>query len=662
MRKHALRSSTRRFAWLPPAALAFAASAASFIVSPNAVAALQAAAPAASATSASPSTPAASLTAAPSATAGWVHAYAAFGEPKYGREFSHFEYAEPDAPKGGTLYLKNPDRRTSFDKFNPFTVKGSSPGGLAIFMLESLTLVSGDEPQTMYGLLAEEMLVAPDKSAITFRLHPKARFYNGDPVTAADVKFSFDTLRSKYVSPGYQTTLAGVSQAVVVDDRTIRFELKEHSTDTLFSLGAMPVFSPKWALGPDGKPRQFDEIVSEYPITSGPYTIALADSGRRLEFKRNPDYWARDLPVRRGFFNFDKVVYRYYKDDIVSTEAFKAGEFDMVRIYGARTWNRQIKGPKWDDGRIVKELFQTGFGQGLQAYELNLRRPIFQDIRVREAIGLTYDFDTANNRFKMYKRASSLFNNSDFAAEGLPSAAELKLLEPFRKELPAEVFGPAFVAPDTGGDALRLRANLLKARALLEAAGWKLGADGVLRNAKGEAFEFEYMTPSERAGVEDWQRNLEKLGIKMKVRNVDFALYRRRLENYDFDMVAIVEGRFTLPSPKDYEQLYGSKAADEKGNGNYRGVKSAAVDHIVAAMKAATTIDELRTAARALDRVVMWNHWQVPDLYFSLLPTSYWNKFGMPAVRPTYYSIDSPSDAQPAWPLTTWWIRDPAKR
>ena len=638
----------RCLTWLPRAALVLAASTAAFGIVP-AFAALPVAAPAASA-SATPS------------DAGWVHAYAAFGEPKYGRDFNHFAYADPKAPKGGTLYLKNPDRRTSFDKFNPFTVKGSSPGGLAIFMLESLTLLSGDEPQTMYGLLAEEMLVAPDKSAITFRLHPKARFYNGDPVTAADVKFSFETLRGKYASPSYQSTLAGVSEAVVVDARTIRFGLKERNADTVFSLGAMPVFSPKWALGADGKPRQFDEIVSEYPITSGPYTIALADSGRRIEFRRNPDYWARDLPVRRGFFNFDRVVYRYYKDDIVATEAFKAGEFDMLRIYGARTWNRQIKGPKWDDGRIIKELFQTGFGQGLQAFDLNLRRPIFQDVRVREAIGLTYDFDTANNRFKMFRRASSMFNNSDFAAAGLPSAAELKLLEPFRKALPAEVFGPAFVAPDTGGDALRLRANLLKARSLLEAAGWKLGANGALRNAKGEPFEFEYMTPSERSGVEDWQRNLEKLGIKMKVRNVDFALYRRRLENYDFDMVAIVEGRFTLPSPKDYEQLYGSKSADEKGNSNYRGVKSAAVDHIVEAMNAAQTLDELRTAARALDRVVMWNHWQVPDLYFSQLPTSYWNKFGMPAVRPTYYSIDSPSDPQPAWPVTTWWIRDPAMR
>ncbi len=593
----------------------------------------------------------------------WAHAYAAFGEPKYPREYDHFEYADPRAPRGGTLRLKNPDRRTTFDKYNPFTTRGNSPGGLVILSFETLAVLSADEPQTMYGLLAEEMLVAPDKSSVTFRLNPKARFANGDPVTALDVMYSFESLTGKFAAPTYRSAFEGVSGAVVLDPRTIRFDLVDRSNDTLFTIGTnLYVFSRKWALTADGGPKKFDEIVTELPITSGPYTVGAIDPGRRIEFKRNPDYWARDLPVRRGFFNFDRVVYRYYKDDTVATEAFKAGEYDMVRVYGARTWNRQHKGAKWDDGRIAKELFETGFGQHLQAYDFNLRRPIFQDIRVREAIGLTYDFDTVNERFKMFKRAHSLFNNSEFAAEGLPSEAELKLLEPFRKELPPEVFGPAYRAPGTGGDAARLRANLLKARGLLEAAGWKLASDGKLRNAQGEAFEFEYMTPQEGSRLADWERNLQKLGITMKTRQVDFALYRRRLENYDFDMVVIVEGRFTLPDANTFLRLYGSKSADEKGNNNFRGVKSAAVDALIQAMSDARTLAELRAATRALDRVVMWNHWQVPDLYFSRLPTSYWDKFGRPKVMPKYYSIDSPNDLQPAWPISTWWIRDPAQR
>ncbi len=594
----------------------------------------------------------------------WVHAYAAFGEPKYPRGFAHFEYVNPDAPKGGTLHLRNPDRRSSFDKFNLFTVKGNAPAGIGIFMLETLATLSADEPRTMYGLLAQEMRVAPDKSSITFRLDPRARFSNGDPVLAEDVKYSFDMQTGKYASPTYQTSLAGVAKAVVVDERTIRFDLRDRSSDTLFKVGLLQVFSHKWGLRPDSTYTRFDEIVSEYPIASGPYTIAEAHAGRRIEFKRNPDYWARDLPVRRGFYNFDRVVYRYYQDEAVATEAFKAGEFDLVRVYSARIWVRQHKGRLWDEGRIIKQAFPIATGQGLQAYELNLRRPIFQDIRVREALNWTYDFDT-NNRYHLYKRAYSVFNNSEFAAQGPPSPGELKLLEPFRSELPPQVFGPPFVPPSTGGDPKRLRANLLHARALLEAAGWKLDQEGVLRNAQGERFEFEYLAPGDSTtGEEPWQHNLEKLGIRLNVRNVDFALYNRRLEDYDFDMITIVEGAFTLPSVADYIALYGSRSADEKGNNNFRGVKSAAVDHILDAMNRATTMDEFRDACRALDRVVMWSWWQVPQLYADFEPISYWNKFGIPAVRARYFTADLPPDVdtQLPWPLATWWSKEMEKR
>ena len=591
----------------------------------------------------------------------WLHAYAAFGQPRYPADFTQFEYVNPDAPKGGTINLRNPDRRSSFDKFNPFTVRGNAPAGLGIFMFESLAVLGSDELQTMYGLLAEAIAVAPDKSSISFRLNPKARFTNGDPVSAEDVKYSFESMSGKYAAPGLRASLAGVERAVVLDERTVRFDLRERTNDMLFTVGGLSVFSRKWALGPDGKPKRFDEIVSQYPITSGPYTIAKAESGRRLEFKRNPDYWASDLGVRRGMFNWDRVVYRYYADQAVAREAFKAGEFDIFKEYGGRAWVRQHKGVKWDDGRIQKDLFETSVGQGLQAYMMNMRRPLFQDIRVREALGYTYDFDTVN-RLGLYKRANSQFNNSEFAAQGLPTAGELKLLEPFRAELPPAVFGPAFVAPATGRDPKRLRQNLLKARELLEQAGWKLAADGKLRNAKGEAFEFEYLNPGEGGGrMAEWQANLEKLGITMKERNVDFALYRRRLEEYDFDMIAIAGGDFTLPDATGLATAFGSKSADEKGNNNFRGVKSRAADHLIQLMSEAQTLEELRDAARALDRVIMWSHWQVPDLYASNEKSSYWNKFGMPAQRPRFFTIDTGSGFA-AWPLETWWIKDPAKR
>ena len=592
----------------------------------------------------------------------WVHGYAAFGEPKYQRGFAHFDYVNPQAPQGGTLYLRNPDRRSSFDKFNYFTTKGNAPAGILLFMLEPLATLAGDEALTMYGLLAEEMRIAPDKSSLTVRLHPKARFYNGDPVTAEDVLYSFESISGKFAAPGYQTALAGVERAVVLDVRTIRFDLKDRSNDTIFAVGTgIRIFSRKWALGADGKPKRFDEIVTEYPITSGPYTIAVADSGRRLELKRNPNYWAKDLGVRRGFFNFERIVYRYYKDQAVGREAFKAGEFDIYKEYSARSWMRQHKGPKWDDGRIKKDLFETAVGQGLQSYQLNLRRPIFQDRRVREALGYTYDFETLN-RYGLFKRTNSVYNNSEFAAVGLPSLGELKLLEPFRKELPAEVFGPAYRAPKTDRDPKLLRRNLLTARSLLEQAGWKLAADGRLRNAKGEPFDIEYLNPGQPGTLAAWQANLEKLGIALKDRVVDFALYRRRLEEYDFDMITIVEGDFTLPDATSVGTGYGSKSADEKGNNNFRGVKSPALDRIIEAMAAATTLEDLRDASRALDRVVMWNHWQVPDLYAADEKASYWDRFGMPEKRPKYFTIESPNSDMVAWPISTWWLKPGANK
>jgi len=605
---------------------------------------------------------------APPAAAQWVSAYASFGQPKYPPEYTHFDYLNPNAPKGGTLYLANPDRRTSFDKYNVFTVKGNAPAGVAIFMIETLCFLAADENQTMYGLLAEKMLIAPDKSSITFRLNAKARFANGDPVTSEDVKYSFETLTSKYVLPSYNSSFAGVARAVIVDDKTIRFELNEKTNDTIFKLGLMTVFSHKWGLKPDGTHQRFDEVVNEIPIGSGPYTIERADSGRRIEFKLNPDYWARDLPVRRGMYNFERIVYRYYQDEDIATEAFKAGEYDMLRVYSALIWTRRLTGPKFADGRIVKAAIHVGTGQGLQAYEINIRRPIFQDIRVRKAFGLTYDWET-NNRYRDFglKRASSVFNNSDFAANGLPSPGELKLLEPFRAQLPKEVFGPPFVAPRTDDAPNALRRNLLEARALMEEAGWKLGADNVLRNAKGEPFVVEYLAPSGQdtdRRMNPWRRNLEKLGMTIRDRRVDFALFSRRLEEYDLDMITIVEPAFQLPVVADYVSLYGSKAADTKGDGNYRGVKSPAVEALLQAMANAQTLEDFRDACRALDRVVMWNYWQVPELYSDDERLAYWNKFGMPAVRPLHFTTDlSPEyENRLAWPITSWWLKAQDKR
>ena len=374
-------------------------------------------------------------TAAAVVTGQWVYALSAYQPPRYPANFEQFNHVNPQAPKGGLLRLKNPDRRTSFDKLNPYTTKGVAPAGLEIFMFESLAAQSMDEPQAMYGLLAESIWVAPDLSSISFRIRPQARFNNGDAVTPEDVLHSYRQLSGKQAAPYIQSDYAGISAVVVVDAQTVRFDLRERSLDLLFKAGAMPVFSHKWGLNASpagGTPAaatdpapaalKFDEIVKQPPITTGPYAIDKIEMPSRIEFKRRPDYWARDLPVRRGYFNFDRVVYRMYKDDAVSKEAFKAGEFDLLKEYRARAWVRQHQGAKWRDGRIVKNPFTIATGRGLQSIHFNLRRPMFQDIRVREALTLAWDFENYN-RYGTFKRANSLFNNSDFAAQGLPSPA-----------------------------------------------------------------------------------------------------------------------------------------------------------------------------------------------------------------------------------------------
>jgi len=583
-------------------------------------------------------------------TGTWEHAISAFQPPKYPRGFSHFAYVNPQAPKGGKLNLSNPDRRSSFDKWNPFTVKGVAPAAMRIFVFETLGFIAMDEPKAIYGLVGEEIMVAPDLSAVTWRIHPKARFSNGDAVTAADVVHSFNLMTSPQASPEYTVGFASIARAVAVDARTVRFDLKEPGLDGVFTTAELPVFSAKWGAG-----KKFDEIITDMPIATGPYVIDKFQMPSRLELKRRDDYWARDLPVRRGFFNFDRVVYRMYKDQDVRREGFKGGEFDIYKEYRASQWVRSHRGPKWESGRIAKQTFRVETGSMPQAMNLNLRRPKYQDIRVREAIARAYDFDKYN-RYKSFDAADSLFNNTDFAAQGEPSAAELALLEPYRAELPPQVFGPPYRVPRYGASPSALRDSLRRAQELLAEAGWKPGADGWLRNAAGEQLTVEMLEPTQTGRLPDFARNLKKLGIEYSERLVDFALYRRRLTAFDYDMIIIVEPKFTLPDAGQVGSLYGSASAKKEGGQNFRGVQSKVVDMLIERIAKAGTLDELRTAAHALDRVVMWNHWSVPMLYSRQQNVSYRNRFGIPAKTAGYLDIDTMLEvySQP-WPLWTWW-------
>ena len=376
-----------------------------------------------------------------------AHAYSQFGDIKYPAGFKHFEWVNPDAPKGGDIDLVPPLRITNFDKYNPFTLKGTSPPGLGALVFESLLTGTMDEPTTAYGLLAEDVTVAADGLSVTFRLNPAARFQNGTPVLAADVKHSFDTLMSKQAAPQYRVVYGDVRQAVVTGERTVRFDFKRANAELPLMVGGLPVFSRAWGAG-----KPFDQVVMDMPIASGPYKIGRLNFGRDITYERDPNYWARDLNVRRGRYNFDRITYKIYKDTTAQTEAFKAGEFDYLRTFSAREWARTYVGKKFDSGELIKAELPVKNAGDFQGFLINVRREKFKDPRVRQALGLAFDFEWMNRQmmYNSYQRVRGFFNASDFEAKGLPGPDELKVLAAAEEELPEKIFtaGRAAAAVD----------------------------------------------------------------------------------------------------------------------------------------------------------------------------------------------------------------------
>jgi microcin C transport system substrate-binding protein len=582
------------------------------------------------------------LSAAPSWAA---HAYAQFGDVKYAPGFTHFEYVNPNAPKGGEFRLVPPTRPTNFDKFNPFTLKGTGPSGLGQLMFESLMTGNSEEPTTAYGLLAEDIDVAPDGLSVTFRLNPKARFNDGSPVLAADVVYSFQTLIGPLAAPQYKTIYAEVKKASAVGERTVRFDFASPNRELPLVVGGMAVFSRKWG---GGKP--FDQIVTEVPIASGPYRPASDRLGRDITYVRRADYWGVDLPVRKGMFNFDRVAYKVYLDETARFEGLKAGEFDFMREFVSRNWARQYKGKQFDNGEIAKRAFENHNPGDFQGYIFNTRRDKFKDVRVRQAIALAMDFEWLNRQlfYGIYTRVQGYFPNSDFHADGLPGPDELALMEPLRAKLKPEVFGPAPVPASTDPPG-SLRENLRKARALLAEAGWTY-RDGALRNAKNEAFTIEFLNdqPSLIRVATPLQTALKKLGIEMSFRTVDFSLSQQRMQNYDFDMTSMRLPGNTAPGGELFE-LFGSKSAETPGSSNYWGIADPAVDAIVGKVVTATTRPELTTALRVLDRVLSAGYYSIPMYYGSAFLVGY-RPAGvvLPPTIPPYYDVGD-------WALATWW-------
>ena len=576
--------------------------------------------------------------------------YALWGDLKYAPGFAHFDYVNADAPKGGEIRLVGNSRASTFDKYNPFTIKGNAPTYLAQLMFDTLLTGSLDEEGAAYGLLAEDVQVAPDRLSASFRLRRQARFHDGSPVLAADVKYSFDTLVGPFVSPAYKTLLVNVAGADVLDERTVRFRFRQPNRELPLTVGGLPVFSRHWG---QGKP--FDQVVMEPPIGSGPYRIGPVNFGKDITYVRDPAYWARDLNVKRGTGNFDRVQVKIYRDNTARLEALKAGEFDLMAFYSAGDWARRVNGPKFKSGELVKGEFQHKLPTGFQSYVLNTRRPFLQDVRVRQALGLAIDFEWMNRQmfYGSYRRVQGLFGNTECAAVGEPDAAQVALMEPYRQDIPAAAFGPAFEPPRTDQSPNGLRENLRRAQQLLREAGWRVQG-GVLKNAQGQAMVLHYLDSNEAGArvVAPWIRNLDKLGIQLSYRAVDFALYQQRLQTFDFDITSIAYPGTPNPG-QEYADLFGSQAADTEDSGNLAGVKNPAVDSLISHMVGAQTKPDFLAACRALERVVSHEHYLLPQWTSPVHRLAYnaW-RLAKPAVVPAYFQGE-------AWAIDTWWSRQP---
>lgn len=565
------------------------------------------------------------------------HALTLYGEkPKYPPGFSHFDYVNPDAPKGGTLRQAG---FGSFDSLNPFINKGVAADDIGL-VYDTLTTNSLDEPFTVYGLLAEKIEKGPNNEWVRFYLRPEARFQDGEPVEAEDVVFSFETLISKG-APYYRGYYADVEKAVIEDSRRVRFDFKHAGNRELpLILGQLPVLPKHWWEGKD-----FAAGSMEAPLGSGPYRIERAEAGRSVRYARVEDYWGKDLPVNRGFYNFDQINIDYYRDNTVALQAFKAGHFDYWLETSAKNWATAYDIDAVRDGRIIKEDIANHNPQGMQGFIFNTRRDRLQDARVREALGLLFDFEWTNRQLfnGAYTRTTSYFDNSELASSGLPSKQELNILEPLRGQIPDQVFEKPFELPKTNADGI-IRAQQRRAYELLTAAGWKIENDQMV-DAEGKPVKLEFLLVQadfERVLL-PYKRNLASLGIELELRRVDVSQYINRLRSRDYDMIVSGFGQSSSPGNEQREYWH-SASADNPGSRNYIGLKDPAIDVLVEKLIASDSRDELITRTRALDRVLLSGHYVIPNWHIKTWRVAYWSHLGHPEITPLY-------DVG----LMTWW-------
>jgi microcin C transport system substrate-binding protein len=565
------------------------------------------------------------------------HGVSIYGDLKYGPGFKHFDYVNPDAPKGGDVRLA---AIGTFDNLNPFILKGVAAAAVGQ-LFETLTVASWDEPSSEYGLIAESIEMPADRSWVAFTLRPEARFHDGSPITVDDVIWTFQALKTKG-HPFYRSYFAQVVKAEAVGPRKVKFTFGPGDNRELpIITGQMPELSKAYFAKHD-----FEKTTLEAPVGSGPYRVESVDAGRSIVYRRVKDYWGAKLPVRVGLHNFDTIRYDYYRDSTVAIEAFKAGQYDFRQENSAKNWATAYGIPALSQGLVKKEEIPNQVPTGMQAYVYNTRRPVFQDRRVRQALGYAFDFEWTNKTlfYGSYARTRSYFSNSELASRGLPGPEELKVLEPFRGRVPAEVFTKEYLPPNTDAP-VDMRASLREGLTLLKDAGWVVKNEK-LANARGEPMQFEVLLSDaafERITL-PFAKNLERLGVTARVRTVDTAQYQKRLEEFDFDMTVVVWGESLSPG-NEQRDLWTSKEASVPGSRNYAGIRDPVVDKLVDLVIQAPDRPSLIARTRAMDRVLLWGFYVIPQWHFTSFRVVFWDKFDRPRVSPKY-----------ALGFDTWWV------
>ncbi|SEN17375.1 microcin C transport system substrate-binding protein [Pseudomonas sp. ok272] len=590
-----------------------------------------------------------------SATISESHGYAQFGTLKYPAKFTHFDWVNPQAPKGGTLRVM---AFGTFDTLNPYTFKGTSPVSTANFAQYGINELneplmvgtgqyapSGDEPAASYGLIAQSVEYSEDRSWVVFNLRPEARFHDGTPITAADVAFSYRLLL-KQGHPQYRTSLQEVQRVDILNPLRIRFVFKRAGNPLLIlRLGELSVLPQHY-----WKDRDFKATTFTPPLGSGPYRITQVQPGRSLVLERVKDYWGKDLPVNRGKYNYDRVEVEFYRDSDVAFEAFKAGEFDIYIEHQAKNWANGYNFPAVRRGEVIKAQIEHQIPTQTQGLFMNSRRAIFNDDKVRQALGLMFDFEWTNRALfnGAYKRALSYFPNSEFSASGLPIGHEWLMLSPYRNQLPAKLFTAPFSLPQTNGRGIP-RATLREALGLLAEAGWKLNGQR-LQNAAGQPLRFELLlvNPNLERILQPYTENLASIGIDAHLRTVDRAQYKQRLDQFDFDMILMTLDQTLSPGLEQWQYFHSSQA-QVKGSKNYAGVANPVVDHLLEQLLAARSRDEQLAAGRALDRVLLWQHYIIPNWYINYHRLAYRNRFAFVTTPP--YTLG----------LNAWWLKTSEK-